>query len=49
MPELKSRMGMTLVTWAIGIIAVMGLLFGVGSLGDTLFFWSTIGSTVISK
>ena len=49
LPKLRSRLGLTLVTWAIGTIAVIGLLFGVGSLGDSAFFWATIASTVIGK
>ena len=48
-PKLRSRLGLTLVTWVIGAIAVIGLLFGVGSLGDSAFFWATIASTVICK
>ena len=48
-PKLRSRLGLTLVTWAIGAIAVIGLLFGMGSLGDSAFFWATIASTVIGK
>jgi hypothetical protein len=48
-PPLRSRLGLTLVTWAIGVIAILGLLFGIGRINQSAYFWSTILATIICK
>ena len=47
--RLKTRAGISIVTWAVGGTLVLVLLFAVGSLSDTAFLWSTVACTFIRK
>jgi len=47
--KLRTRSGLTLLTWAVSGILILILLFGVGSQGDGAFLWASIGSTFIRK
>jgi hypothetical protein len=47
--RIKTRNGLTLITWVIGIILVLGLLIGIGNLSDQAFLWATVGSTFVCK
>ena len=47
--KLTTRKGLTLVTWGVGLIIILALLLGVGSISEFAFLWATVGSTFICK
>jgi hypothetical protein len=47
--KLKTRVGLALFTWALGLVLILGLLLGVGTLSEKAFLWATVASTFICK
>lgn len=47
--KVKSRTGIIITTWIVGLVLIIGLLAGVGSISDRAFLWATVASTFLCK